>query len=116
MRLLLVAFRQSSRSWFRIPRFSEPLFRPRSDSLKPSQNVNAINKLLETSARTKVTRYCEAYDTRSGATYAFLPCVMSTSGRMYGEFCASSTYVPIGAHGGNQTMDPWQEEEEEEFT
>jgi len=45
-----------------------------------------VNKLLETTARTKVTRYCEAYATRSGTTYAFLPCVMSTSGRIDGEF------------------------------
>ena len=31
-------------------------------------------------------RYREAYATRSGITYAFLPCVMSTSGRIHGEF------------------------------
>ena len=31
-------------------------------------------------------RYREAYATRAGVTYAFLPCVMSTSGRIHGEF------------------------------
>ena len=44
------------------------------------------DKLLESAARTKVHRYREAYATRSGITYAFLPCVMSTSGRIHGEF------------------------------
>ena len=44
------------------------------------------DKLLEAAARTKVHRYREAYATRSGITYAFLPCVMSTSGRIHGEF------------------------------
>ena len=43
-----------------------------------------VKKLLEATARTKVTRYREA--TRSGTAYAFLPCVMSTSGRIHGEF------------------------------
>ena len=33
-----------------------------------------------------MNRYREAYATRSGVTYAFLPCVMSTSGRIHGEF------------------------------
>ena len=45
-----------------------------------------VNKLLETTARTKVARYREAYANRQGTTYAFLPCVMSTSGRIHGEF------------------------------
>ena len=45
-----------------------------------------VNKLLETTARTKVARYREAYANRPGTTYAFLPCVMSTSGRIHGEF------------------------------
>ena len=31
-------------------------------------------------------RYREAYATRPGVTYAFLPCVMSTSARIHGEF------------------------------
>ena len=44
------------------------------------------DKLLESAARTKVHRYREAYATRAGVTYAFLPCVMSTSGRIHGEF------------------------------
>ena len=43
-------------------------------------------KLLEAAARTKVRRYREAYASRPGVTYAFLPCVMSTSGRIHGEF------------------------------
>ena len=43
-------------------------------------------KLLESTARTKVRRCREAYATRPGVTYAFLPCVMSTSGRIHGEF------------------------------
>jgi len=46
-------------------------------------------KLLEATARTKIgepSRYREGYATRAGDTYAFLPCVMSTSGRMHGEF------------------------------
>ena len=33
-----------------------------------------------------VRRYRDAYATRPGVTYAFLPCVMSTSGRIHGEF------------------------------
>ena len=37
-----------------------------------------VDKLLETTARTKVARYREAYANRPGTTYAFLPCVMST--------------------------------------
>ena len=45
-----------------------------------------VNKILETTARTKVERYRDAYANRSGTTYAFLPCVMSTSGRIHGEF------------------------------
>jgi hypothetical protein len=48
-----------------------------------------VNKLLETTARTKVARYREAYAHPTGrapATYAFLPCVMSTSDRIRGEF------------------------------
>jgi hypothetical protein len=45
-----------------------------------------VNKLLETAARTKVARYREAYANRPGTTYAFLPCVMSTSGRIHGVF------------------------------
>ena len=44
------------------------------------------DKLLEAAARTKVNRYREAYATRPGVTYAFLPCVISTSGRIHGEF------------------------------
>ena len=43
-------------------------------------------KLLEAAARTKVHRYRAAYATRPGVTYAFLPCVISTSGRIHGEF------------------------------
>ena len=43
-------------------------------------------KLLEATARTKIDRYREGYANRNGVTYAFLPCVMSTSGRMHGEF------------------------------
>ena len=46
-----------------------------------------VNKLLETTARTKVARYREGYANRRGGTSdAFLPCVMSTSGRIHGEF------------------------------
>jgi len=37
-------------------------------------------------ARTRIGRYREGYATRTGDTYVFLPCVMSTSGRMHGEF------------------------------
>ena len=43
-------------------------------------------RLLEATARTKIARYREGYANRNGVTYAFLPCVMSTSGRMHGEF------------------------------
>jgi len=43
-------------------------------------------KLREATARTKIGRYREGYATRTGDTYAFLHCVMSTSGRMHGEF------------------------------
>ena len=42
--------------------------------------------LLEATASTQVLRYCEAYATRLGVTYALLICVMSTSGRIHGEF------------------------------
>jgi hypothetical protein len=34
----------------------------------------------------KIARYREGYATRTGDAYAFQPCVMSTSGRMHGEF------------------------------
>jgi len=45
-------------------------------------------KLLEATARTrtKVHRYRAAYAAQPGIAYAFLPCVMSTSGRIHGEF------------------------------
>ena len=39
-----------------------------------------------TPAPTKVARYREAYANLPGTTYAFLPCVMSTLGRIHGEF------------------------------
>ena len=58
----------------------------------PSGSLNGTlrhaqpDKLLEAAARTKVRRYREAYATRPGVTYAFLPCVMRTSGRIHGEF------------------------------
>ena len=52
-----------------------------------------VNKLLGATARAKVTRYREAYAKRSGTTYAFLPCVMSTSGRIHGEFLRL-LYIP----------------------
>jgi hypothetical protein len=45
-----------------------------------------VNKLLETTARTKAALYREAYANLLGTTYAFLPCVMSTSGQIHGEF------------------------------
>ena len=45
-----------------------------------------VNKLLETTARAKVAQYREAYANRPGTTYVFLPCVMSTTGRIHGEF------------------------------
>jgi hypothetical protein len=44
-----------------------------------------VNRLLEKAARTKVARYRDAYANRPGTTHAFLPCVMSTSGRIHGE-------------------------------
>ena len=43
-------------------------------------------KILEATARTKINRYRDAYATTPGTTYAFLPCVISTSGRIHGEF------------------------------
>ena len=42
------------------------------------------DKLLEAAARTKVCRYQETYATRQGVSYAFLPRVMRTSGRIHG--------------------------------
>ena len=45
-----------------------------------------VNKLLETEARIKVARYCDGYANLPGTTYAFLPCVMFTSGRIHGGF------------------------------
>ena len=50
------------------------------------------DKLLEAAARTKVHRYREAYATRPGVTYAFLPCVISMA-----SSCASSTSSPTDA-------------------
>ena len=44
------------------------------------------DKLLESSMQTMVVWYPEAYATRRGVTYTFLPCVMSTSGRIHSEF------------------------------
>ena len=55
-----------------------------------------VNKLLETTACTKVALYREAYASQQGTTYAFLPCVMSTSGRIHGEFLRLSTSLPTG--------------------
>ena len=40
-------------------------------------------RILERTARTKVDRYRAGYATLK---YAFLPCVISTSGRLHGEF------------------------------
>ena len=82
-----------------------------------------VNKLLETTARTKVARYREAYANRQGTTYAFLPCVMSTSGRIHGEFLrllyilahrrTLKYFADMGddEHGGRQRRrwrSPWQ--------
>ena len=55
-------------------------------SLNGSLRNAQPDKVLETAAPTKVRRYREAYATRPGVTYAFLPCVISTSGRIHGEF------------------------------
>ena len=57
-----------------------------------------VNKLLETTARTKVARYREAYAHRQGTTYAFLPCVMSTSGRIHWEFLLLLYILALPAH------------------
>jgi hypothetical protein len=54
------------------------------------------DRLLEASARRKVGRYREAYATRLGVTYAFLPCILATSGRLHGEFLR---LLYIIAHG-----------------
>jgi len=45
-------------------------------------------KLLEATARTKIGSKSRGLrrGTRTGDTYAFLPCVMTTAGRMPGEF------------------------------
>jgi hypothetical protein len=67
-----------------------------------------VNKLLETAARTEVARYREAYNNRQGTTYAFLPCVMSTSGLIHGEFLRllyilahrRTLYKVLCRHGG----------------
>ena len=44
------------------------------------------NWLLEIEARKKKERYRDGYTSRHCTTYAFLPCAMSTSGRIGGEF------------------------------
>ena len=44
------------------------------------------NRLLENEASKKVERYRDGYVNRNGATYAFLPCAMTSSGRIHGEF------------------------------
>ena len=41
------------------------------------------SRILESTARTKVDRYRAGY---AALKYAFLPCVISTSGRLHGEF------------------------------
>jgi len=41
------------------------------------------SRILERTARTKVDRYRAGY---AALKYAFLPCVISTSGRLHGEF------------------------------
>ena len=43
------------------------------------------NSLMENAARTWVARYYDAYANRPVTTYAFLPCAMSTSGRIHRE-------------------------------
>ena len=46
-----------------------------------------VNKLLESAARTPlVARYRDGYANQPSNTYAFLPCVMSTSGRIHGDY------------------------------
>ena len=44
------------------------------------------NLLLENEARKKVEIYRDWYANRNGTTYAFLPCAMTSSGRIHGEF------------------------------
>ena len=41
---------------------------------------------MENEARKKMERYLDAYSGRHGTIYAFLPCAMTTSGRVHGEF------------------------------
>ena len=51
--------------------------------------MSSSSSRFENAARTRVARYRNAYDNRSGTTDAFLPCVMSTSVRIHGEFPGS---------------------------
>jgi hypothetical protein len=43
-------------------------------------------RLLENEARKKVERFRDGYANRYGTTFAFLPCAMTSSGRIHGEF------------------------------
>jgi len=51
------------------------------------------SRILESTARTKVDRYRAGY---AALKYAFLPCVISTSGRLHGEFLRL-LYTPTAA-------------------
>ena len=44
------------------------------------------NRLLENEARKKAERYRDGYANGNGTTYTFLLCVMTSSGRIHGEF------------------------------
>ena len=44
------------------------------------------NLLFDGTARTKVERYQDGHANRNGTTYTFLPCAMSTLGRIHGGF------------------------------
>jgi hypothetical protein len=55
-------------------------------SLNGQLRDHGPNWLLEDEARKKVEHYRDWYANRHDTTYVFLPCAMTTSGRIHGEF------------------------------
>ena len=55
-------------------------------SLNGQLRYHDPNWLLENEASKKVERYRDWYVNRNGTTYDFLPCAMTSSGRIHGEF------------------------------
>jgi hypothetical protein len=65
------------------------------------------NLLLENEARKKVEHYRDGYANRHGTTFAFLPCAMTTSGRIDGEFLRLRGLHPRPPSHQEVLFQPW---------